>query len=66
MGCRRTLQWDLYKAGMLYIVHLSVAYTFSWNYETDGLEYTLKILLKIKLSLLFYDRGTLSTLKVLS
>ena len=39
-----TLQWDLDKAGMLYSGHDSVACTFSWNHETNGLNYAVKII----------------------
>ena len=39
-----TLQWNLDKAGILYGGHLSVVCTFSWNHETNGLNYCIKIL----------------------
>ena len=49
-----SLQKKLDKAGMLYSGHLSVACTFSWNHETNGLTYPLKILLKTKLERAVY------------
>ena len=39
-----TLQWDLDKAGMLYSGHVSVVCTFSWNHETNELNYAVKII----------------------
>ena len=51
-----TLQWDLDKAGMLYSGHDSVACTFSWNHETNGLNYAVKIIQKTKLQRAAYGR----------